>query len=104
MGFMMVGVLPIAAGWDRLDSWLTIVWVFVLQGIGRGVWEGTNKAVFVEHFPEPEIAPLVYANVVFQEGLTSTLAFLILAYGEVEPTQDDCVCRDPVGFVPSGDE
>jgi len=97
--FMAMAILPLAAGFNALGSWEGMVWVFIFQGVGRGVWEGTNRAVFMDHFPDPSDTPAVYANITLQYGLASTICFMVNAYGGNEPKQVDCSCNDPSDYV-----
>ena len=45
----------------------------VLQGIGRACYEGTNKALYVDTFPND--APAAFANLIVANGGASALAY-----------------------------
>lgn len=51
---------------------------YVLMGAGRAVFENTNKAVFADFFPNDKEA--AFANVIFQSGGASALAFFVFPY------------------------
>lgn len=51
---------------------------YVVQGLGRAVFENTNKAVFADFFPNDQEA--AFANVIFQSGLASAFAFFVFPY------------------------
>merc|ERR1711959_48452 len=48
--FGLVGLLPLAVGYDHggLLGGKGLILLYVLQGLGRGVWESTNKAIFLD--------------------------------------------------------
>jgi MFS family permease len=57
-------------------GWGVLVF-YVCMGVGRAVYESTNKAIFAEYFPGPDKSPGVFANViVFSTGAT-TAAFIL---------------------------
>jgi MFS family permease len=51
--------------------------LFVAQGLGRGVYESTNKVVFADFFPGK--APGAFANVMLQGSLAFALCFFFSA-------------------------
>jgi hypothetical protein len=55
--------------------------LYVCQGIGRGVYEGTNRAVFAAFFQEAEAAP-AFANCMLQSGTASFVSFLLQSLGD----------------------
>jgi len=55
--------------------WTALILLFSMFGFGRAVWEGTNKAVFADFFPEnPQAA---FANIYLQSGAATTIAFFL---------------------------
>ena len=62
--------------------------LFVFQGLGRGVWESTNKAIFLEYF-KYDVAG-AGSNLIIQNGGASALAFFVNAYASASPTVADC--------------
>jgi len=73
--FALLGALskcgdPATWGWGALVF-------YALMGVGRAVYESTNKAIFADFFPDPEQSAGVFANVfVFGTG-ASAAAFLL---------------------------
>lgn len=61
---------------EQIGVWAIAVPLYVAHGIGRCVWEGTNKAVIADFFPAS--APAAFANVVMANGVSSGIGFLIL--------------------------
>eukprot|EP01064_Diplonema_japonicum_P032127 TRINITY_DN5974_c3_g1_i1.p1 TRINITY_DN5974_c3_g1~~TRINITY_DN5974_c3_g1_i1.p1 ORF type:complete len:514 (+),score=78.05 TRINITY_DN5974_c3_g1_i1:101-1543(+) len=61
-----------------LGTWPAMSAVFICAGVYRGVWEGTNKALFADHFstdPTP-----AFASVILQSGLASAFSFTLSPY------------------------
>lgn len=54
--------------------------LYVLHGIGRGVWESTNKAVILDFFPDNPAA--AFANVIVSSGLASTIGFFMYQFNK----------------------
>jgi len=77
--FALLGALskvgdPTEWGWGALVF-------YACMGVGRAVYESTNRAIFAEYFPGPDRSPGVFANVmVFTTGATS-VAFVLDATG-----------------------
>lgn len=91
--FGLVCFLPLTLGYGRLGNWGGIVTLFVLQGVGRGVWEATNKALFAEYFDYDTLG--AFSNIIVQNGATSAIFFFLNAYGSARPScpadaTDDC--------------
>merc|ERR1712023_164940 len=63
------------AGW----GWGILIF-HVLQGVGRGVYESTNKAIFADLFSGPLIAGAM-ANAMVQNTASSTIGFIINSQG-----------------------
>lgn len=70
VGFMSENTLE-GLGWG-------IVYVYILGGCGRSIFEGTNKATFSDFFPNDTEA--AFANVGFFSGGAPALAFFIFPY------------------------
>ena len=68
-----------AAKWH----WGVLVF-YVCMGVGRAVYESTNKAIFADFFPDPDKSPGVFANVfVFSNGASAT-AFILGALDKTD--------------------
>ncbi|CAK0799561.1 unnamed protein product [Prorocentrum cordatum] len=80
--FALLGVLS-KVGDPAKWHWGVLVF-YMCMGVGRAVYESTNKAIFADFFPSPEQGPGVFANVfVFGTG-SSAAAFLL---GALEKTK-----------------
>jgi len=89
--FALIGLLPLVFGYD---SWLggkNLIVLYVLQGIGRGVWESTNKACFLSYFDHVTDKGLIGSNIIVQNGGASAIAFFFNAYSSASPTLGDCI-------------
>ncbi|CAE7271012.1 Vwa8 [Symbiodinium sp. KB8] len=75
VSFLLLGVLSRYLGHPATWGWGVLVF-YVFMGIGRAVYESTNKAIFADFFPG-EASPGAFANVfVFGTG-ASTAAFIL---------------------------
>ena len=63
-----------------------IISLFVLQGVGRGVWEGTNKGLFAEYFAYDTLG--AFSNIIIQNGLASAIVSFISVSGKMAPICD----------------
>lgn len=59
----------------RLGQLRHLTSLYVLQGVGRSSFEGTNKALFADFFPED--ASAAFSSIVFFNGAASALAYFI---------------------------
>jgi len=82
--FGLVTGLPLLVGYKTLGNWGGLVSLFVLHGIGRGVWEATNKALFAEYFAYDTLG--AFSNIIIQNGAASAIAFFVNAYGGTTPS------------------
>ena len=69
---------------EKICNARDLVVLYLLHGIGRGVWESTNKAVVLDFFPNSVTA--AFANILVANGLASTVGFFIY---EAEPKLKD---------------
>merc|ERR1712048_575615 len=77
--FIAIGVLSFvkAPHGDGPGGWgWGIVVFYVLQGVGRGVYESTNKGVFADFYSGPK-APGAFANAMMQNTASSTIGFIM---------------------------
>ena len=44
------------------DLWAFLVFYFLIYGLGRGVWESTNKAIVAEYFPDKDVVEVTSYN------------------------------------------
>ena len=73
-----------------LDGWKlsTVALVYCLQGVGRATFEGTLKAEFAEKFNDKEAA---FGNIIFQNGLITTLGFIMAANNGCKQITQYCI-------------
>lgn len=60
------------------QAWLFLLPLYVLQGIGRGVFESTNKAVIADYCPGEDKKASGFACFVILSGAASILAFFLI--------------------------
>jgi len=82
LGSMFFVTIAIIAQTDKLGfidlskwGWGLVV-LYVLQGLGRGVYESTNKGLFADVFPGQQ-SPGAFGNVMMQSTLAFTLCFFL---------------------------
>jgi len=63
---------------EKLCDVKPLLGLYVVHGIGRGVWESTNKAVILDFFPDNAMA--AFANVIVSSGLASTIGFFMYEF------------------------
>jgi len=63
---------------EKICAVAPLVGLYMLHGLGRGVWESTNKAVIIDFFPnDPKAA---FANVIVSSGSASTIGFFLYQF------------------------
>lgn len=83
IAFLCLGIFSRWVGTPSEWGWGTLIF-YIFMGIGRAVYESTNKAIFADFFPGDK-SPGAFANVfVFGTG-ASTAAFIMGAAGDPEP-------------------
>ena len=79
IAFLLLGLLSkIPSNWMANGAWILVF--YVLHGIGRGVFESTNKAVFGQNFPK-EKGLGAFANLLVQTTLAAVAGHLLSAHG-----------------------
>ena len=63
---------------EKLCAVKPLIALYILHGVGRGVWESTNKAVILDFFPNDAMA--AFANVIVSSGLASTIGFFMYEF------------------------
>jgi hypothetical protein len=76
--FIALALICLCATTAQLGTWPFIVPCFLLQGIGRASYEGTNRAVYADFFQEH--APAAFSNIVIANGIASALAYFIFPH------------------------
>merc|ERR1712118_176791 len=73
--FMLIPVLVLVGGSGVHDWGYGLVVFYILQGLGRAVYESTNKAVFADFFPEN--APGAFADCIMQSSVSMAICFFL---------------------------
>jgi len=74
--FTTVAAMFVALPETWFSSWVRLVPLYMLFGIGRGVFESTSKAVFADFFQGPR-ATAGFANSAMQNGLSGSIGFFV---------------------------
>jgi len=88
--FLAIGLLPLVFGYDGWLGGKGLLVMYALQGVGRGVWEASNKACFLAYFAHVKDKGLIGSNLIVQNGGASAIAFFFNAYSDASPTLADC--------------
>ena len=92
-GFILL-LLPLI----ELGQWRYLLPIYIIQGIGRGNFESTNKAVFADFFPGAK-AEAAFANFVIWSGLSMTIGYAIIPHLPPAVSSLLCVLSAVVGAV-----
>jgi len=74
VAFMLIAILSYVMRSDPEAYGFSVLIFFVLMGMGRAVYESTNKAIFADFFPGPK-APGAFANVFVFGTLASVITY-----------------------------
>lgn len=83
VSFLFV-MYPDFTTWD----FSSLLLVYTLQGVGRATFEGALKAEFATVFEDKEAA---FGNIIFQNGLVTTLGYSIAANSKCNQIGDYCI-------------
>jgi hypothetical protein len=64
---------------EELGQWSHLLPLYIAQGVGRGNFESTNKAVFADFFPGSKAEP-AFANFVIWTGLSMSIGYLAIPH------------------------
>lgn len=73
LAFGGLGLVALLNERAQLEALPLLLACYVLQGVGRASYEGTNKALYADFFPDD--APAAFSNIVLANGLASAAAF-----------------------------
>ena len=73
LAFLALGVICLLLDEQHLAHAAPLLLCFVLQGVGRACYEGTNKALYADRFPHD--AEAAFANQLLANGLASAIAY-----------------------------
>jgi len=84
-GSLAFMTIPLCVIFARVDTWgVGIILFFVLHGLGRGVYESTNKVAFADFFPGK--APGAFANCMMQNSFAFAVCFFLSAAFQSQPS------------------
>ncbi len=73
--FSMLGGVLFFGDDEQLGTWVIMIIVMSLQGIGRSVWESTNKSVVADLYGPQNESASAFAVISFSNGIANALAF-----------------------------
>jgi len=74
--FGIIGVAYLVVPDQVLGSWSCVFILNALMGVGRAVWENTNKAIYADFFTADE-SPAAFANMYMVTGLLTFLSLFL---------------------------
>jgi MFS family permease len=77
--YAVFGIILLLLPLIELGQWRYLLPIYIVQGIGRGNFESTNKAVFADFFPGAK-AEAAFANFVIWSGLSMTIGYAIIPH------------------------
>jgi len=75
LSFLFVGFIFLVQPEIEKWGWYSLISVFISQGIGRALFEGTLRASFADFFPKDTEA--AFANMVLQNGLGFAASYFL---------------------------
>jgi MFS family permease len=70
---------------SQIASWSVIIPLVIAYGIGRGIWENTNKSVIAAiSLSSPHHRDIIFSTVYFISGITSAMGFLLYRFVSLE--------------------
>ncbi|KAL9183190.1 hypothetical protein ACHAXT_004977 [Thalassiosira profunda] len=73
--YLVVGmqflIFPHGSDWSKLS----LLWVYILLGVGRATYEGTLRAIFADFFPENKEGG--FGNIILFSGTASTVGYVL---------------------------
>jgi MFS family permease len=61
---------------EEAGNWGVLLLLYILAGLGRGIWEAVVKAVFADYFHEEE-QPAVFACLHVQSGASGAIGYFV---------------------------
>jgi MFS family permease len=74
----------------NLSHWnlSSLIMIYGLQGVGRATFEGALKAEYANVFEDKEAA---FGNIIFQNGLVTTIGFIVAAHASCAEESNYCI-------------
>jgi len=83
VAFVCLSLLVLIFDNASLGQWHLLIPLYLLQGIGRACYEGTNKALYADFFPNSAAA--AFSNIVLANGCASAIAYFTFPSLNKEP-------------------
>jgi MFS family permease len=86
---------------DRaLGTWTGIIPLLLLYGVGRGIWENTNKAVMADFYAEDKDSCIsAFAASSFFTGYASAMGYFVFPYSSRTGMAGVCVFSGILGLI-----
>lgn len=68
---------------EEVGHWPVLVCLFSAHGVGRAVWEGPNRALIADYFPDDREG--AFANIIMQNGVASTVGYFLFPHLSAKP-------------------
>jgi MFS family permease len=80
--FSLGGLLLLVLSREMIAKWEIIIFYYIFHGIGRGIWENTNKAIVAEYFSSSstEERDVSFASIYFASGFSGAMGFLFFQF------------------------
>jgi len=78
--FIMQGLAVLSATSKELSNWGTLVFMYIIHGMSRGIWECTNKEEISRAFHNSEDLPAAFAAMYVTSGGTTALGFMLYQF------------------------
>jgi MFS family permease len=80
--FSLGGLLLLVLSREMIAKWEIIIFYYIFHGIGRGIWENTNKAIIAEYFSSSstEERDVSFASIYFASGFSGAMGFLFFQF------------------------
>lgn len=80
LSFAAASTMMLTLSNKAMAFWPLIVFYYVLYGLGRSIWENTNKSVITDYFQNPLERDMAYATVYFFSGISAAFGFLFYQF------------------------
>lgn len=78
--YVMQGLTVLSASTSRLSVWSTVVFLYMIHGISRGIWECTNKEEVARAFHDSQDLPTAFAALYVTSGGSTAFGFVVYQY------------------------
>mmetsp|Transcript_23985 Transcript_23985/g.51771 ORF Transcript_23985/g.51771 Transcript_23985/m.51771 type:complete len:496 (-) Transcript_23985:262-1749(-) len=79
---------PVDSGWSRMS----LLFVYILLGVGRATFEGTLRATFADMFPNEKEG--AFGNIILFSGTASTMGYILSVTGALQCEKVSKYCME----------